>query len=188
MPRKLNEQTDDAPREFAGQVTANEMDSADSPEESTVKGRNARLYDDAALRNIASFDDAMALTTTILGAEPVDAADEIGNGFTVLPTDEKARLVGVPFIILSVDFAQGNNGPYASTMIVTKEGERLILNDGSTGIYAQLDEWCVKSSRVGGLMVAGLRRSEYKRSDPEAMRVKAESGTVLRGVTFYLNV
>jgi hypothetical protein len=154
-------------------------------------GSNSRRYSEADLRDIKSFDDAMALAAQTLGAESiVDASDVLGNGFTILQKSDKDRLIGMPFIILSYDFhigdfgttEDGGNGYYVSIMLVTKDGGRYILNDGGTGIYAQLDEHNGRSQTPGGLVVnGGLRKSEYEYTD-EATGKKSAAAT------FYLNV
>src|SRR5438270_347349 len=65
------------------------------------------------------------------------SAAELGNGWAVLGSKEKGRLVGVPFLVLSYSMNDGDNGEFVSAQVVTNT-ERLILNDGSTGIYQQL--------------------------------------------------
>jgi len=162
--------------------TENDVDTATREADETARtGKNSSRYSVTDLRQIRSFDEAVALVQETLGDEAIkDAAEEIGTGFTVLASDDKARLIGVPFVILSVDFNPGDQGPFASMMIVTQQGERLIINDGSTGIYAQLDEWAVRSEVPGGLLVQGLRRSDYTYAD--------ENGVNRPATTYYLNV
>lgn len=168
-----------AAREFSGSLSEEEIESV---ADAVAAGKNSGQYDITALRNVHSFEDAVALTRSVVG-EVQDAAEVIGSGFIVLPTDQKSRLVGVKFVILSVDFSPGDNGPFASMMVVTENGERLIVNDGSTGIYAQLEEWSVRlpaGQVLGGLVVRGLRRSDYMYTD--------DKGIDKAATTYYLNV
>lgn len=121
------------------------------------------------LRSVASFDDAMGLLDNFHGAE---SYDNYGNGFEIL--DNKNRLVDNPFVVLewrfnkSKQFAQ----EFVSMLVVTKSGEKLIVNDGSTGIAAQMrmvtDERIrtgARSPQTGLLVSRGLRRSDYKFTD-----------------------
>lgn len=159
------------------------------PETSNGRGQNAQRFDNDALRAITSFDEALALTEQTLGHEVVNASDEMGNGFTILPTTDKDKLVGVRFLIMSFDFHAGDNGTYVSCQIVTEDGRRLVLNDGSTGICDQLITWNQKTNRSGGLLVNGVRRSEYDRKNEHGdVIVNPNTGRAERGVTFYLNV
>lgn len=156
------------------------QDSPDNPD-GYKPGKNASKYDLTELRGVDSFDAAVALAKAKLGAESVvEAANVLGNGFTVLPTADKGKLIGVKFLMLWVDFNQGDQGPFCSFGIVTEDDRKLIVNDGSTGIYAQLDEWYGRSSYAGGLIVNGLRESRYTYTD--------DNGVEKGAVTFYLNV
>lgn len=141
-------------------------------------------FSDAELRGISSFEDALRLAEEKYG-DVIDAAEEIGSGFVML--DNKDKLVGEPFVILSFAFPEGdfldengNPGHYAVVRLVTKHGDRLVLTDGSHGIYQQLEDFHIRSGRTGGLLVSGgLRKSEYKTE---------VNGVMQRAVTYYLNV
>lgn len=144
----------------------------DDSKGTTVAVQNRFLDDD--LRAITSFDDAVKL----LGDTPITDSADLGNGFTVLRKNDKRRLVGVPFLILSVDFLPGDFGKdFASMMIVTKGGEKLIVNDGSTGIADQLLQL---RARINGPMRGivckhGLRVSDYEYEDTDGMRIPAST-------------
>lgn len=157
---------------FVAKGTA--QDSTTVAQSETITDEAAVLLDVTNLRGIDSLEDALALLDS-QGIDIHDAADEIGTGFTVL--DDKNKLIGVPFLILAFDFhdsdkkrEDGQLAKFVSMTIVTKApilvGEELfrkfIVNDGGTGIYAQLDEWAVKANKRGGLLVRrGLRASNY---------------------------
>lgn len=141
-------------------------------------------FSDTELRNITSFDEAVRLAAEKFGGV-VDAADEIGSGFVML--DDKSKLVGEPFIIISYSFPEGDYrnetgemSHFAVLRLVTKHGDRYVITDGGHGIYSQLDEFHVRSGRQGGLLVnGGLRRSDYETE---------VNGQMQPATTYYLNV
>lgn len=137
--------------------------------------RNASLYSDTELRGISSFEEAKRLATEKFGSID-DATEVMGTGFTVLNGKDKDKLVKVPFVILSMDFNTGDQGPYVSFLCVTEDDRKYVVNDGGTGIYKQLDEWMVRTGKGGGLFVNGLRKSEYDHP---------EHG---RSTTYYLSI
>lgn len=131
--------------------------------------RNSDVFGITELRGINSFEQAMALARETYGTVD-DASTEIGSGFTVVNNKEKDRLLGVPFVILSMDFNEGDMGPFVSFVAVTEDNRKVIVNDGSTGIYAQLDEYYVRTNKGGGLFVrGGLRKSVYPNPNGEGM-------------------
>lgn len=141
-------------------------------------------FSDTELRGITSYEDALRLVETKYG-DVVDAADEIGSGFVLL--SDKNKLVGEPFVILSLNFIEGDyrndlgeKTYYVAARVVTKHGDRFVLIDGSAGIYIQLDDWHVRSGRSGGMVVSGgLRKSEYETEI---------NGQMQPATTYYLNV
>lgn len=138
---------------------------------------------ESALAEITSFDDALALVNDVFGGNIVEADKELGTGFAVL--DDKNRLIGVPFVAVKMDehTSDLNGGGLFVTMhVVTQDGRKFIVNDGSTGICAQVQElWKRKPELIGlPLMVRrGLRRSDYTYMD--------ESGKAKPATTFYLD-
>ncbi len=138
-------------------------------------------YDDEALRAIESFDDAMALAIQTVGdIETADSA--LGNGFALL--DNKATLVGAPSMFLSWTFNNGDFGEFVSAHVVARNesggGRKVIINDGSTGIYQQLRDYTDRTGRQGGLFVRkGLRQSVYDYTD--------DKGNKRPATTFYLD-
>lgn len=136
-----------------------------------------RRFDDDTLRSIRSFDDALAAARAVDG-DILDVADsELSTGFAVLDTNGKARLVGVPFIVLDWRFANGEKGEFVSLSIVTKHNEKLIVNDGSTGIRDQMKR--LGQPRTLGVR-HGLRVSEYDYTDQA-------TGEISRAKTYYLD-
>ncbi len=167
--------------------------------ESEIVSQNYR-YDNEALRDVASFEDAFALVESTYG--PVLTADsELGDGFAMLEDKDKRRLVGVPILFLSWSFSKGDySEEFVSARVVTKDGGKYVLNDGGTGIRAQLREFTnTHAGRTGGLLSRrGLRASEYKVCDgskgcghsPEPIAEKSEGqhkGVITPAATFYVD-
>lgn len=110
----------------------------------------------------------------------VVSAQEFGSGFSVLDTKEKGRLVGVPFIILDWQFNEGDNGQFVSLRVITQANEKLVINDGSTGIYRQLMEIADTGEERAVFCKRGLRVSNYDYTDPKTQEKKPAS-------TYYLD-
>lgn len=136
-----------------------------------------------------SYEDALA------------ALEEAGVEVVALETNwsqaEKEALLGRPFLIFDVAFNSGDYaGEFTSVHLITEDGERYFINDGGTGVYAQLKELVATTKQTGGFLVKnGLRKSEYdydqddrKVVKGEELRAALEAGhKVTKGVTFYLN-
>jgi len=149
------------------------------PTAEVVRFSNESVFDDAALAAIGSFDDAWAAAN----AFGMDTFDEYGTGFSIV--DDKRRLIGVPFVALEWRFNPGKFGTFVSVAIVTETGDKLILNDGSSGIREQLE--MVTQQRINkghphpqaALAVkGGLRVSDYDYDDG--------AGHMIPASTFYL--
>ena len=124
---------------------------------------------------IESFDDAMALVEQKMGGVVIDSID-LGDGFSVV--ENKDTLLGTPLLILAVHFSEGDHGEFASCRAVTEDGRKVVINDGSTGIFAQLKLLQEKRPEIFGAPIMcrnGLRKSEYDHP---------EHG---RSVTYYLD-
>lgn len=115
--------------------------------------------DDMDLRNISSYDEAVALAEAVHGAV-LDISEEIGTGFSLL--EDKAKLEKVAFVVLTWRFTAGDFGSFASMALVTTAGDKYIVNDGSTGIHDQLKALSSEKRVFGALRVPnGLRVSDY---------------------------
>lgn len=118
-----------------------------------------QFADDQDLRNVQSYDDAMQLAEA-LNETVISISEELGSGFALL--DDKDKLVKTPFVIIQWRFTAGDFGGFVSAAVVTRGGDKFIINDGSAGIMAQLMELSQRRKRFGGLSVAaGLRKSQY---------------------------
>lgn len=141
-----------------------------------IPGKNVTTEELAAL---SSFDDALKLVAAKVGETNVGvASQEIGDGFKLL--ENKDQLIGVPFIAVTWDFHQGDHGEFVSVKLMTKDGQKYIVNDGSSGIRDQLIGYTNKKGTQGGLFCEkGLRRSQYE--------YEAEDGTKKPATTYYLD-
>jgi hypothetical protein len=160
--------------------------------EPSVELAQRSLYSDEELANIESFADALNLMTEA-GVVPEDIS-AYGTGFRVV---EKAELVGVPFVILDWRFNEGAYGDegFVSCEIVNERNQKLIINDGSTGLRDQLK--AVTASRnkrghshpQGGLMCKdGLSRTNYfynEQTKETSSKAKEGKGWVPAS-TFYI--
>lgn len=141
----------------------------------------ATRFSDDDLLAISSLDDVR----TLLAANeiPLVAADQVlGNGFSIV--NDKGFLCGVPMILLGWSFNRGDNGEFVSVNAVANlPGNtmgKFIINDGGSGIYAQLRKYTERTGKAAGLYVArGLRRSDYTYDDG--------SGVPKQATTFYLD-
>ena len=160
--------------------------------------RTARDHDKETLAGIQSWEDALALAQETYGDVAAIEDTDLGDGFRRTDEDKKRRLIGVPLFFIEWAFYDGDFGEFVSALIMAKTetgDEKLVLNDGSTGINAQLKELTEKTGRTGGLLVRrGLRVSDYF-TDADGMPIsKKEYGRLLaagiptgKGHTFYLD-
>lgn len=155
---------------------------ADSPQESEVAIAQ-RLWSDAQLRDITSFDDAI-MAAEQEGETIALASQEIGSGFVVLY--DKDFLLKVPFLILEWRFNAGKyendlgeKTDFVSMTVITKNSDKYIVNDGSTGIARQLREYSDRTGKYGMLLAEkGLRVSrDY---------TVAIGGREVTGTTYYI--
>lgn len=154
---------------------------------------------DDQLRAIGSFDDAIRLAAEIHG-DVINAAEEMGTGFTVLDSDDKGILEGVELLFQGWSFNKGTKSEmFVSAEVVTRDGRKFIVNDSSAGIYAQLKDLSARTARFGGLYVPkGLSASVYEvcmechRPNPisndECPHCEATGNARGKGTTFYIDL
>lgn len=140
-----------------------------------------KLSDDA-LKGITSFEDALTLLAETYGEESIVVASEVlGDGFAVLDSKNKNTLIGVAFVLVNWDFSVGDNGEYVVARIVTADGRKLVMIDGSTGICKQLQSYSANTGKYAGMVVKnGLRQSTYDYTD--------DKGETKSATTYYLDV
>ena len=114
------------------------------------------------LSGVNSLDEAMAVIAQQGGT--VEQITEYGEGFILLPTEEKSSLLKVPFLIVdgSVRTDKETERDYFSFRIVTQDGRKLVVNDGSVGLMQQALRIIERRGTVAGLVVlGGLTGGEY---------------------------
>lgn len=121
--------------------------------------------------------------TTQLGfydANEVVPTDQFGH--IIEDDEERNKLIKQPFLIVRWDFYDGDYGEFVSCRLITPDNERYILNDGSTGIYAQLKLLTDEKGMRGMLLCKkGLRVSTYDK--------ELDNGKVIKDArTYYLDV
>lgn len=161
---------------------------SDSVEDSTTIGTvggneiavKVPLIPQQAYHDIGSFADAVNLARDTYGAENVAvAADVLGDGFKIV--ENKDTLIGVQFFAIAWNFLMGDHGEYVAVRLVTEDNRKLVLMDGSTGIFQMLANYSKKTGLAGGLLCQkGLRRSDYT--------YKGEDGKEKSAQTYYLDV
>lgn len=131
-----------------------------SPENLRALSSLQNFATDTDLRTIGSYEDALQLAERVNG-NVVDISEELGSGFAIL--DDKAKLVGREFVLIQWRFSVGDfTRPFVSAGLVTKQGEKFIMNDGGTGIMQTLLDYSQDTKRFGGIKVPkGLRVSKY---------------------------
>lgn len=127
------------------------------------------------LREIASFDDALRIMEETYGAGAVAlASDVLGDGFGLL--QEKDSLIGVPCAFISWTESLGDFGPFIAARVVTQDGRKVVITDGSEGIFRQLSTFTQEKGRAGGLVAKhGLRRSDYTYTDEKGQERPAKT-------------
>ena len=144
----------------------------EAPESGAVQKR----INPAQYREINSWDDALRLAQEQYG-DVQAASSAIGDGFALLTTEQKQQLVGVPCLFLSWSFS-------ASEVGERDDARKVVVNDGSSGVYQQLKDYTTESGRDGGLIVArGLRRSDYTYTVTEGK----DAGKEKPATTYYLD-
>ena len=171
---------------------ATEKKDATSGAELDLTG-NRNVFDDAALAGITSLDDALSALAGISAS--TDSIADYGNGFEVCK--EKQQLIGKAFVIVqwrfNTDAEKTDFGPFVSAAIVTEAGEKLILNDGSTGVYKQLmmvtakrETDGVANTQSGLICKGGLRESAYPAKDANGNYLYDKNENAIQGTTYYL--
>ena len=120
----------------------------------------ASVVPDAA--GIDSMEAAIkALASAGIESERIS---EYGDGFVLIGKGDKVTLVKVPFVIWDATFrTDADTGrEYLSMRIITADGRKLVVNDGSQGLYKQAIEIDAKRGTLAGLVVVdGLTGGEY---------------------------
>lgn len=137
--------------------------------------------DEEALTRV-NLDVIRQAETDANASVPVIDFADFGNGFEVLTTEQKGTLVGKPFYIVDWKFNAGDQGEFVTLFIITNEEDRYILNDGSTGIYAQMMRLVDRMQGQHAYIAVpkGLTKSDYFYKDEKNIERPA--------TTFYLSL
>lgn len=142
--------------------------------------------DEDALRNVKSYEDALALLQD--KGVAVHTTTEFGDGFEVCKN--KDSLVGVEFIVMDSKFTPGDYGDdFVILHIVTRDGRKLILVDGGTGICLQMRQYHKWGKEQGLKVPAGLIRSDFRFIEGVGVVRPGEDGyeSATPGTTYYLS-
>lgn len=165
-------------------MATRKSESVDGSTDGTVGGnevvKTVPLIPQQAYHDIQTFDDAVELARLTYGdANVVSASEVLGDGFKMV--ENKDTLIGVPFIAISWNFLMGDHGEYVAVRLVTQDNNKLVMVDGSSGVFQMLANYSKKTGSEGGLYcLKGLRRSDYTYTD--------ESGKEKSARTYYLDV
>lgn len=147
---------------------------------------------EAELPDFGSFDEA--LNHFVNGVGVVAIGDVAGDGYTL--TKDKESLVNVPFLIVDWNTVTdpSTQRDYATIRLITQDNRKIRINDGSTGIFKQLQEIRERHNLTRGIGVPkGLFTSEYwicddRSSDKFGMVVNPDyEGPKRQATTYYLN-
>lgn len=120
------------------------------------------LYSDDEIEAVKSFGDAVDLANSRGGI--IDGKD-LGIGLEVI--EDKGQLCGVEMVLLQWTFNTGDFGDFVSVTAVTKDNRKVVFNDGSTGILAQMHK-ISESGKTGNIYLRkGLRKSVYDNPNGE---------------------
>lgn len=143
-------------------------------------GELIRLASPDQFKAIDGFQAAMQLALELEGVNSESqllAASELGDGFALA---DKQTLVGVKMVALSVKLSTGEIGEYVVVRAVAKDGRKVVIVDGSTGIKDQLAEYMeANHGTFPRLWENGLRVSTYTYTN--------EKGEESPAATYYIN-
>ena len=115
------------------------------------------LFTEEDLTDLTTFADVRALFDSVGLSGNIETMADYGTGFVV--EKDKSRLVNVPFVIIEWFFwasEQKNEATgetyeteFASAYIMTERHQKIIINDGSSGIYKDLKDVTEKRLKKG---------------------------------------
>lgn len=111
-----------------------------------------------------------------LEEEGVELVDVEGSKWRLIK--DKDTLVNTPFIIAKVRFNEGTMGGFASVCCYLENKEKIIFNDGGSGVYDTLRSYEAQGRTSGIRCLGGLRVSRYKK--------ELDDGKVIDAKTYYL--
>lgn len=113
-----------------------------------------------------------------LGINVTNASD-YGDGFKLLESKDKRKLVDVPFICVNARIANGDFGDFSILHVLTQNNDKYILVDGSAGIHRQVQTYG-RAVFIGLMCENGLTVSDYEYHDEKL-------GKMVPASTFYIS-
>lgn len=100
---------------------------------------------------------------------------------------EKKTLIGKAFTIVDIRFYKGKWGDAVAVLALTdRDNEKVVFNDGSTGVFRQCLTAVKRSRRRGGFSCPrGLRASEYEFQETDIVTGEL-IGEPTSAVTYYI--
>jgi hypothetical protein len=150
---------------------------------------SADISEDAIVA-INTFEDALALFANTGGVASI--GNVAGDGYAIV---DKELLLNIPLLILDwKDITDPDTlNEYVTIRLITSDGRKCRISDGSTGIAAQLDEIGRRTGILAGIAVPhGLTKSEYfvddttKRPIPKN-ELDTFTGKKSKAATYYLS-
>lgn len=135
--------------------------------------------------------DSFAAALDLFGGQAVNIADVAGDGFTRLET--KATLLNIPLLVIDWEEVIGTETQklFATIRVITTDGRKYRIADGSTGMMRQLQEIRDNKGVTRGILVkGGLVESKYFIDDDTREIIPADKVATWTGAkspasTFY---
>jgi hypothetical protein len=147
------------------------FESAGPVQESAPIGAATRMRESARRQRVSNLTKRES-NELLRGLSFDEASPEAAGGVTVrdefeqIKDEEKDRLIGMHFRILDLNFKDdGDFGPHATVWIITRNNEKYVFSDGSTGIFRQLVAMRQSHAPLPYDVPKGLRKSEYTWTD-----------------------
>lgn len=137
------------------------------PGSQVVSQQSRSVYTNDELAAIETWEDYFNLLDS--KEIPTYFAEKVlGDGFAILSTEQKDQLIGLPIAFMEWRFNKGDMGEFVSARVLVRVGDgpgdikKVIINDGSTGIYRQLKQYTDQYGTNTSLIAKnGLKRSDY---------------------------
>lgn len=136
-----------------------------------------------ATNDFAGIDFVPDTWEQVVEAMGGDVIEFEGSPYKVV---DKDTLVGVPFMIVDIRFSWSEkfDSPFCNVLALTKDNERVVINDGSTGIMEQMKHHLQKTKRKSGIICeGGLRKSEYTTEVYDAFKDETKE---IQATTYYI--
>jgi len=134
-------------------------------EERAAEVMRVRNFKDEHLAAIDTWEKAMSMATVVYGKVD-NAADILGNGFTVIRDDDtKSKLIGASLLLLEWQQNTGDFNDFVSIYVIQRHDDggisKWVLNGGEA-MLRQLQQFEDETGRNGGMgLPKGLRKSDF---------------------------